>query len=269
MDLSQLTEWLSLIDNGVSTLGWPHMLLLTLLAFFGGILNAISGGAGLIVLPVLLWSGIPPINALATNKFQALFGTISSSINFIRKGLVDLKALKLMLVIGPITAILGTLAIQYLSNDLLKIVIPYFLIFLALYTWFTPAIDSHDRPAKLSQNKFSLLMGGSIGFYGGFFGPGMGALTSLSFANLRGFNLRKATANTKPFVFSCNLVSALVFLLGGQVWILLAVMMACAQIVGGRIGSNLVISKGSALVKPILIITTLAIAIKLLVDAHI
>ena len=74
-------------------IGIQALLLFSLLGFFSGLLNAIAGGGGLLVLPVLLASGVPPINALATNKFQAVFGTLSSSFNFYRKGHIELKPL--------------------------------------------------------------------------------------------------------------------------------------------------------------------------------
>ena len=87
------------------------LLLFTLLGFFSGLINAIAGGGGLLVLPVLLASGIPPINALATNKFQAVFGTLSSSLNFYRKGHIDFKSLWPVIAFaltGSVLAMYGT-----------------------------------------------------------------------------------------------------------------------------------------------------------------
>ena len=55
---------------------------LIVVAFIAGFISSIAGAGGAIVLPVLLWAGLPPLNALATNKFQSVFGTLSSTINF-------------------------------------------------------------------------------------------------------------------------------------------------------------------------------------------
>ena len=84
----------------------------------------------------------------------------------------------------------------------------------------------------------------------------MGSIAALSFASLRGYNLRKATAHAKPVVFSANTVSMLIFVMAGQVFWTVAIPMALAQILGGRLGSNLVIKKGAGLIKPVIVLLT-------------
>ncbi len=58
-------------------------------AFFGGFIDSIAGGGGLISLPALLAVGVPPHVAIATNRFQGSFGSFTAALNFIRKGYVD------------------------------------------------------------------------------------------------------------------------------------------------------------------------------------
>ncbi|WP_456377158.1 TSUP family transporter [Thiolapillus sp.] len=62
------------------------LLFLMAVADLAGLVDAIAGGGGLLTLPALLWAGVPPVQALATNKLQGRFGTLSASIHFIRKG---------------------------------------------------------------------------------------------------------------------------------------------------------------------------------------
>ena len=54
------------------------------LAFFAGLISSIAGSGGILTLPALLWAGLPPLNALATNKVQSSIGTLSSAWNFFR-----------------------------------------------------------------------------------------------------------------------------------------------------------------------------------------
>ncbi|WP_339671911.1 TSUP family transporter [Dasania marina] len=243
---------------------WQLLTLLSLVGFLSGFLNAVAGGGGLLTLPVLLWAGLPPLQALATNKCQSVFGTLSSSINFFQKGFINLKLLIPALAITVLFSAVGTWGIQQFSEQTLKQLLPYLLIALALYTWLSPTLGDSDQPAKVSQPRFNLISGCGIGLYGGFFGPGMGAIAALFFTSLLGYNLRKATAHAKPLVLASNLTSLLIFIFNGQVIWLLGLSMAVAQILGARLGSNLVIKKGSRIIKPLLLITTLAIAIKLL-----
>lgn len=244
------------------------ILLLALTGFASGFINAIAGGGGLIALPILLWMGVPPLNALATNKFQCVFGTLSSSYNYFRKGHLNVRPLLPALAFVIIGSTIGTIGVQQLSNNTLEQLLPYFLIGIALYTWFSPALNDNDSPALLSMKKFALTAGLGIGLYGGFFGPGTGAIAALSCASLLGYNMRKATAHGKPLVLLSNITSLIIFIIGGHVFWVIGIIMATTQIIGARLGSNLAIKKGSAIIKPLLLITTILIAVKLLVELY-
>jgi uncharacterized membrane protein YfcA len=237
-------------------------------AFIAGFISSIAGAGGAIVLPVLLWAGLPPLNALATNKFQSVFGTLSSTINFFRKGYIDLHALLPSLCYAFVGSVIGTYLVQQISTDYLSLMMPYLLIVLALYMLLSPTLNDEDLPPKMSNNTFAPLIGGGIGLYGGFFGPGMGSFFAVSFASLRGFNMRKATAFTKPLVLIVNTTSMVIFLWGGHIVWSLAIAMAVSQVVGARLGSNLVIHRGTALIKPVIVLMTLSIALKLLYEGN-
>ena len=103
-----------------------------------------------------------------------------------------------------------------------------------------------------------------MGFYGGFFGPGMGLIMPLLFVWLLGHNLVKATAETKLMILAVNGTSALIFVFSGYVIWSLAITMSVAQIIGARLGSNLVISRGAGFVQPIITAVTMLMALKLL-----
>ena len=55
---------------------------LTATAVLTGFIDAIAGGGGLIMMPALLFAGVPPINALGTNKLQSMFGTATACSNY-------------------------------------------------------------------------------------------------------------------------------------------------------------------------------------------
>ena len=234
--------------------------------FVAGFISAIAGSGGMIVLPILLWAGLPPVNALATNKFQSVFGTLSSSWNFFSKGHIDLRELGSALVFALIGACIGTWLVQQLDTAVLETIMPVMLLFMAFYLAFSPKLSDKDHPPRMARRPFNAIVGGGVGLYGGFFGPGMGSIYAIAFASLRGNNLRKATAHTKPLVLVTNVTSMTVFTLAGHVFWQVAIFMALAQILGARIGSGLVISRGSALVKPLVILVTVAAAVKLMVD---
>jgi len=73
------------------------LLILAAAGFAAGLMNAIAGAGGLLTLPLLLWAGVPPLAALGTNKFQAVFGTLASGYNYFRQGHLSLDKLMLPL----------------------------------------------------------------------------------------------------------------------------------------------------------------------------
>lgn len=67
-------------------------LLLFAAAFVAGFVDLIAGGGGLITVPAMLLAGFSPIETLATNKLQSLFGSGSATLAYARAGHVDLRS---------------------------------------------------------------------------------------------------------------------------------------------------------------------------------
>ncbi|SDJ71582.1 TSUP family transporter [Microbulbifer yueqingensis] len=250
-----------------SELSLATYLILSAVAFAAGFISSIAGAGGMITLPALLWAGIPPLDALGTNKFQSVFGTLSSAINYFQKGHLDLRPLWPGLLAATAGAALGTWSVTRLGGELLEALLPILLIAIAVYFAISPRIADVDSRPRMGNGAFNLLVGGGIGFYGGFFGPGMGSFYALAFAALLGYNMRRATAHTKPLVLATNTTSMLIFMAGGHLLWGLALCMSAAQAVGARLGSNLVVARGARLVRPVIIIATIAVALRLLWDA--
>jgi hypothetical protein len=238
--------------------------LLVAIAAVAGMVDAIAGGGGLLALPALLWAGLPPVQALATNKLQGTFGTFTASWNFIRRGEIDLKRLRVPILLTFIGSAAGTEAVQYLGSERLEAIVPGLLIAFALYFLFSPRIGDADAQHRIGHSLFGFLIGFSVGFYDGFFGPGTGTFFAAAFVLLLGYNLRRATAGTKVLNFTSNIASLLFFALAGEVVWQVGLPMGLAQMGGAWLGSHLVIRHGTALIRPVLVIVSLAISIRLL-----
>ncbi|GMG87144.1 TSUP family transporter [Biformimicrobium ophioploci] len=241
-------------------------LLLVAAGFIAGFVSSIAGAGGMIALPALLWAGVPPLEALGTNKFQSVFGTLSSTINFFSKGHLQLRWLLPGICAAILGSVVGVWLVQRLDADFLSWLLPVLLIVISLYFLMSPRVSDLDSRARMGRLPFNLLVGGGLGFYGGFFGPGMGSFFALAFVALLGFNMRAATAHTKPLVLATNTTAMLIFVAGGHIVWSLALGMSVAQALGARLGSNMVITRGAALVKPVLVGASLLIAIRLLLE---
>ena len=240
--------------------------LLFLAGLAGGFVDSIAGGGGLISVPVLLASGMPPVNALATNKAQAMFGSFTAMRTYAKKGHVHLKDMKVAIAFTFVGAAVGTLLAQILDPDIMMQVIPFLLIVSALYFAFGPRMGDLDRHHLMTTTPFYLVFGLSLGFYDGFFGPGTGSFWTLAFYAVLGFNMLKATAHTKVVNFTSNFTSFLFFAVAGHVLWIPAAAMAAGQLIGARLGANMAMKHGAKLIRPLLVVVSLIITAKLIAD---
>lgn len=245
------------------------LLILFSVATLAGFIDSIAGGGGLLTLPTLLAVGLSPAQALATNKLQSCGGSFSASIYFVQKGMVKLSDNKLSILMTFIGASVGSLLILYLNAEVLRLLLPILTIGVGLYFLLTPTLGDTDRERRLTVIPFAIFGAMVIGFYDGFFGPGAGSFYALIYVVLAGFNLAKATAHAKVLNFTSNLASLLFFIGGGKVIWSIGLVMLLGQFIGARIGATLVIAKGKKLIRPMLIIVSLAMSVKLLIEIYV
>jgi uncharacterized membrane protein YfcA len=81
---------------------------------------------------------------------------------------------------------------------------------------------------------------------------------------LAGFGVLKATAHTKLLNFASNLGSLLVFIAAGAVWWKVGLVMAAAQTAGAALGARLAMRVGARLIRPLLVCTSGAMALRLI-----
>lgn len=243
-----------------------QFILLFVVGLVAGFIDAVAGGGGLICIPALLAVGVPPHAALATNKLQGSFGTLSASINFIKKGYIKFSDIYLGIIFTLIGAILGTTIVLFIDAKFLNYIMPVLLLGIFLYTLFSPTMGEKDRDARMSKNAFYVVFGLFLGFYDGFFGPGTGSFWVFALVALLGLNMKQAVANTKVMNFTSNIVSLAVFIVGGHILWMVGFVMAAGQIIGGYLGANLVITKDIKYIKWIFLTVVGATILKLFIS---
>ncbi|MEM9158491.1 MAG: TSUP family transporter [Verrucomicrobiota bacterium] len=240
-----------------------HWLILIAAALFGGFIDSIAGGGGLITIPAFLTVGFPPHLALGTNKLQSSFGAITASVRYARKGLVDIKAMGLAITCTAVGAMIGTIVIQQLSSGFLRHLILILLTLIFLYTLFSKNLGSQNKPPLIGKNPFFLIFGLTIGFYDGFFGPGTGSFWTLAMIVLLGFDLKKATGHTKVVNATSNLAALIFFLYYGAVVIPVGIAMGLAQMAGAWLGSHMVLTRGVGFIRIFFLVVVAATILRM------
>ncbi len=262
-----MTGLLESVPPGAGGVDGAGILLLAVAALLAGFVDSMAGGGGLVTVPALLTAGLPPTAALATNKLQASFGSFSAALNFTRKGAVDPRTLRPAIVGAFVGSAVGATLVQAVDTEGLERIIPFLLIAIAGYFLFARDVGDHDRHQRLTARQHAATVAPAVGFYDGFFGPGTGSWFALSFVTLRGQGLTKATAHTKVLNFTTNLAALLFFIAGGEVVWLVGLAMAVGQFAGARVGSNLVLARGARLVRPLIVVVSVALSIRLLLSS--
>lgn len=235
-------------------------------ATVAGFIDAIAGGGGLLTIPALLSTGLPPVIALGTNKLQACGGSFSASLYFVRKKAVDLKQVALLILLTFIGAALGTIVVQNIDVNALKIGLPFLIFAISIYFLFSPNIGDQDRKQRISYPLFGFTAGMGLGFYDGVFGPAVGSFYTLAFVLLLGFNLTKAVAHAKVLNFTSNFASLLFFIFGGAVVWEIGFIMLIGQFIGATLGARMVVTKGKKLIRPMLVTISFIMVAKMLYE---
>lgn len=233
-------------------------------AFAAGFVDAIAGGGGLITLPVLMLSGVPPVQALATNKIQGMFGAGTAAFSYARSGHVDLKAQAPAALLAAAASFGGALLVTVLPTEWIRMILPVLLIGIALFFALRPGLDDSDRSRRLSPLVFTLTAVPLVAGYDGLLGPGAGSFYMLAFVLLSGYGILKATAHTKLLNFASNVGGLIAFALVAQPLWLLGLAMGVVQIAGARLGAKMALKQGAKVIKPLLVLTSLSLAVKLL-----
>ncbi|ASJ96351.1 MULTISPECIES: TSUP family transporter [Shewanella] len=249
-------------------LSYEILALLFAVAALAGFIDAIAGGGGLITIPALMWAGLPPTAALATNKLQACGGSFFASFYFVRKGMVNLGQMKLAIACAFVGSALGTIAVQLIDTSVLKLLLPFLILAIGSYFLFSKKISEEDKQQVLTPTVFGFTAALGVGFYDGFFGPGTGSFFALAFVSLAGYGLAKATAHAKVLNFSTNIASLIFFALGGKVLWLLGGIMLLGQAIGATLGSRMVLTKGSKIIRPLVVTMSIAMSAKLLMEQY-
>lgn len=248
----------------------PEILLVfALVGLFAGAVDAIAGGGGLITVPALLLGGLDPVSAVATNKLQGTFGTAMSTFRFARAGMIDFRSREAwgLAAAAFAGAIAGAALVAFAPVGAMRTALPFLLLATALYFAFGPKMSAVDARARLSPTAFALGIAAPIGLYDGLFGPGAGSFYMIGLVALAGVGAVKAVARTKLLNFSSNLAGLLFFIAAGHVVWAAGLAMAVGTVVGAQIGSALALRHGVRLVKPLLIVVSLALALRLMLDA--
>jgi hypothetical protein len=246
-------------------------LILCIAAFGAGFIDAVVGGGGLIQVPALfaVMPATTPAILLGTNKLAGVWGTGAAAVNFARRVKVQWSTAVPAAMAAFVLAFVGAYTVTKIPPDFLRKLLPFILVAVALYTLKKKDFGSVHAPAHAGWRDRAIAagIGGSIGFYDGFFGPGTGSFLVFLFVRFFGFDFLAASAVAKVVNVACNLAALLWFGYSGHLLWQIGLMMAACNVAGSLTGSRLAIRKGSGFVRKIFLLVVSALILKTGYDA--
>lgn len=248
-----------------------NILFVCFFAFFAGLIDAAVGGGGLIQFPAVM-NFLPAnsSNALiaGTNKFASAIGTASATRAYVRKVKLPWRLILPVAATAFGCSFLGATVVSWISNAAFRPLVLGLLIIMLFYTLKKKDFGGQHQPIHIGKKQIlvGLSIGGAIGFYDGFFGPGTGSFLMFLFIRFFAFDFLHASAAAKVVNLATNLAALTLFLPQGNVLFLYAIPMAICNLSGAIIGSHLAMKNGSKFVRVLFIFLSLSLIAKLAFD---
>jgi uncharacterized membrane protein YfcA len=211
--------------------------LLFFAAVAGGAINSVAGGGSFVSFPALLFAGVAPVPANATNTIALWPGSLASILAY-RRELGDVKRELLPLAIAAfVGGLVGSLLLLNTPESTFVLLIPWLLLFATVLFTFGGAVSrrlTHGARAPLGVAAVVQL---AISVYGGYFGGGMGIMMLAVLTLLGMTHIHRMNALKNILGALINGVAVVAFVIAGAIVWAPAVVMIAGGITGGYAGA--------------------------------
>ena len=246
-------------------------IVVTLASALAGFVDSIVGGGGLVLVPALfaVFPTTHPATLFGTNKGASIWGTAIDTVQYSRRVTMPWKALGPAAVAGFVASLCGAWLVTVVSPEHLRKALPVILLLVLVYTLAKKELGRHHAPrfSGTTEMLVAVGIGGVIGFYDGFFGPGTGSFFVFFLVRLLGYDFLHASACAKLLNTATNLSALALFTLKGHVWWHFVVVMAIANVLGSLAGTHLALKHGTGFVRGVFIAVVAALILKTGYDA--
>lgn len=230
-----------------------------------GFINVVAGGGSLLSLPVLIFMGLPPAVANASNRVAIFSQNIFGVLGFKSKG-VSAYPYSLYLGISAFFgAIIGAKISVNLDDEVFNKIIAVIMVLVVFATIFGKKISGTTTEERMDRRSviIGIITFFFVGVYGGFIQAGVGFLIMAALTGINKFSLVKTNSAKVLVVFIYTLSSLAVFILEGVIDWKYGLTLAVGNSTGAWIASRWSVKKGDVWIKRFLVIMVIALAIKL------
>lgn len=219
----------------------------------------------MLVVPFLIFLGLPANVANATNRVAILLQNIVSTATFKQKKILDFKTDYKLLIPTTLGSILGAFTAVDIQEEILQkvigglLIVMFFMILFDPNTWVKANVDK--AKAKNPFVRFLIFFG--IGFYGGFIQIGVGFFMLAGLVLGCGFDLLKANALKVFLILFYTIIALVIFIWYDLIDWRTGLILSCGNMLGAWIGTRLSVKWGAKYIRYILLLALIVVALKL------
>jgi uncharacterized membrane protein YfcA len=242
-----------------------ELILLVLAGFVAGVINTISGGGSLLTLPFLIFLGLPAAMANGTNRIALLLQNVSGTLGFRSKGINNQPFSLYMSIPALIGAFIGARFAVDVSDALFNRLLAVVMVVVVAFMVFKPGRSWTPETEQLTGKRliYGMIAFFFVGLYGGFIQVGVGIFILLALSSINGLSLVKSNATKMFVVLIYQLVAVATFVYYDMINWKYGLILAMGNTTGAWFGSRWSVKKGDGLVKKFLVVTVIALAVKL------
>jgi len=237
-------------------------IVLALGGLVAGVINTLAGGGSLLTVPLLVSLGLPATMANGTNRIGVLFQNLVSTLRFRRAGFDGLGEAVPVLIPVVVGSLIGASVASRMSAEVFRQIFGVAMIGL-LYPMLRPSRPAANAARPPRSRWVNALVFFAIGLYGGAIQAGVGIFLIAALAR-SGLNLVQANSIKVVLVGCLTLVAVPVFIAHGQVDWPLASALVVGFALGGELGARAAVRGGERLIKPVLVLSVLALSGRML-----
>ncbi len=245
----------------------PEISTLLLVLFIGivaGFIDSTVGGGGLISIPSLIFLGLPPQIAIATDRLGCIGQSLAALPKYWRAKKIIWRYVPLFIIISLVSAIIGANILLNINQLALQKIIGVLLLILLIILFLKPKSGIRSSNPSGWKKILGLLIYFLIMIFGGFFGGGVGPLILYTLIFLFGFTVIEVNATKTIPWFLLALSSFIIFALNGIVDYQKGIVLFVGMALGGYLGAHTALKKGDLWVKRLFAIIVIVSSIKLL-----
>ena len=240
-------------------------------SLLAGFVDAVVGGGGLILVPALfsVYPNAAPATLFGTNKGAAIWGTAWATHQYAKRVSLPWLALMPAAAAALVGSFAGAWAVTQVDPSGLRKALPAILLGVLLYTLAKKDLGRHHAPRHeaVTQTLIASVIGLTIGFYDGFFGPGTGSFFVFLFVRVLGYDFLHASATAKLMNLLTNAFAIALFVSKGHIWWHVAAVMAVTNVIGSLAGTRMALKHGAGFVRGVFITVVGALILKTAWDA--